>query len=319
LFELSINRLVRPGGRLPGRCYAPAVALVDVVVVSYNSRDELRGCVEPLVGLDDVCVIVVDNASTDGSLHSVADLPLEAIPLERNGGFAYGCNVGWRSGEAPFVLLLNPDARIDRSALERLLEVLESAPGTAAAAPRILHTDGSLDFSQRRFPRLRSTYAQALFLHRVFPTATWTDEVVRDQGAYQRAGSPEWVSGACILLRRSALEAVGGLDEGFFLYCEDIDLCRRLREAGYRLLYEPFAVVVHEGGASAPRPGLLPILAASRIRYASKHRGRAAAGLERAGIALGALTHILASRGGAVRAGHARSLRLAASRLPLKS
>jgi GT2 family glycosyltransferase len=123
------------------------------------------------------------------------------------------------------------------------------------------------------------------------------------------------VSGACILVRRSALAELSGWDEGFFMYCEDIDLCRRLRKAGYDVLFEPEAAVLHEGGASAPRTSLLPVLAASRLRYAAKHRGAAAATLERLGIALGALTHLLVSRGGReARAGHARALRLAISR-----
>jgi N-acetylglucosaminyl-diphospho-decaprenol L-rhamnosyltransferase len=303
------------------RCYAQTMgAAVDVVVVSYNSRTELRECVEPLATRGDTSVIVVDNASHDGSLEAVAGLQVRAIALERNGGFAHGCNIGWRAGEAPYVLLLNPDARIDPAMLDRLTAVLDKAADAGAVAPKILHPDGSVDFSQRRFPRLRSTYAQALFLHRLFPQSSWTDEVLRDSDAYAHVGSPDWVSGACILVRRNVLEELGGLDNGFFMYCEDIDLCRRLRQAGHDLRYEPSAVVVHEGGASAPRPSLLPVLAASRIRYASKHRSRLYATLERLGIALGALTHIVVARGGrATRAGHAHSLRLAASRFVAKS
>ena len=290
-------------------------AEVDVVVVSFNSRDRLRECVEPLSGRQDVGVIVVDNASTDGSAESVADLPVTVISLEQNGGFAHGCNVGWQAGEARAVLLLNPDTRLRDGALARLLEVLDRNPETAAVAPRIVDFEGRLDFSLRRFPRLRSTYAQALFLHRLFPRARWTDEVVRDEQAYDRPGSPDWVSGACILLRRSALEALGGLDDGFFMYCEDIDLCRRLWDSGARVAFEPSAVVEHEGGASAPRPTMLPVLAASRVRYATKHRSPVFAGLERLGVALGALTHIVVSRGGKeMRYGHARALLEAASR-----
>jgi GT2 family glycosyltransferase len=133
---------------------------------------------------------------------------------------------------------------------------------------------------------------------------------VRDPDAYDHAGTAEWLSGACLLLRRSALEEVDGLDEGFFLYCEDTDLCARLWDAGYEVVYEPAALCVHEGGASAPRASLLPVLAASRIRYARKHAGRAEAALQRTGIALGALTHVVLSRGGR-RAGHARALRVA--------
>jgi GT2 family glycosyltransferase len=289
--------------------------VVDVVVVSYNSRDRLRACVDPLLGLSDVNVFVVDNASPDGSLEAVNDLALTAIQLSENGGFAHGVNAGWRGGSAPYVLLLNPDARINGDSLDALVSALEEVPRRGAVAPRIVDDDGSLDWSQRRYPRLRSTYARALFLHRLFPRADWTDELIRDEEAYTRRGSPDWVSGACVLLRREALEQVGGLDEGFFMYAEDIDLCKRLRSAGYELLYEPAAVVEHEGGASVPRTSLLPVLAASRMRYAVKHRGRVGALLERLGIALEALTHVAVSRGGvAARAGHARALRLTLGR-----
>lgn len=289
--------------------------MVDVVVVSYNSRARLRACVGPLLELQDVNVIVVDNASPDGSLEVVQHLELTAIQLSENGGFAHGVNAGWRAGSAPYVLLLNPDARIDGESLDALVRAIEEVPGRGAVAPRIVDDDGALDWSQRRYPRLRSTYARALFLHRLFPRADWTDELIRDEEAYTRRGSPDWVSGACVLLRREALEQVGGLDEGFFMYAEDIDLCKRLRAAGYELLYEPAAVVEHEGGASVPRTSLLPVLAASRMRYAVKHRGRAGALLERLGIALEALTHVAVSRGGvAARAGHARALRLTLGR-----
>ena len=290
------------------------MATVDVVVVSYNSRDHLRACVQPLVALADVNVIVVDNASPDDSLETIRDLPAQAIALDHNGGFAHGCNAGWRAGEAPYVLFLNPDARIDRASLDELVRLLEGSPEVGAVAPCVVHDDGSLDFSLRRYPRLRSTYAQALFLHRVFPRARWTDELVREPEAYERPGSPDWVSGAAIMVRRSVLEEIGGFDEGFFMYCEDIDLCKRVWGA-HELRYVPAARVTHLGGASAPRASLLPVLAASRIRYAEKHRGRAYALLERLGVALGALTHIVAARGGrAARAGHARSLRLALSK-----
>ena len=292
------------------------MALVDVVVVSYNSRSSLRKCVEPLAGLDDIRVIVVDNASPDDGLAAVSDLDVTSLALGENRGFAGGCNAGWRAGESTFVLLVNPDAQIDAASVRALAQRLEARPEAAAVAPRIENGEGGLDYSQRRFPRLRSTYSQAFFLHRLFPRASWTDELVRDQAAYERPGSPEWVSGACVLLRRTALEEVGGLDEGYFHYCEDIDLCRRLRDRGHDVLFEPEALAVHEGGVSAPRARLLPVLARSRIRYARKHGSRRFAVLQQLGIALGALTHLAAGRGGAERrAGYVRSLRVSLSRL----
>lgn len=292
-----------------------AGACVDVVVVSYNSHDCLRASVDRLVGDATVHVIVVDNASPDSSLETVRDLPLTAIQLEKNGGFAVGVNVGWRAGASPYVLLLNPDARIDRRSLGVLTAALEADPDVGAVAPRIVDRRGSVDYSQRRYPRLRSTYARAFFLHRIFPGASWTDELVRDAEAYERRGEPDWVSGACMLIRRSVLERLSGLDEGFFMYAEDIDLCRRIRSAGYRLVFEPAATVQHEGGASAPRTELLAELVASRLRYASKHRSKRGAFLERVGLALDAAIRIVVSRGGvAARAGHARALRRAVAR-----
>jgi hypothetical protein len=211
------------------------------------------------------------------------------------------------------VLLLNPDARITPEAVRTLVTALERRPRAGAVAPRIVDEDGELHRSLRRFPRLRSTYAQALFVHRIFPDAVWVDELVREDEAYRRPGTAEWVSGACVLLRRAALDELEGLDEGFFLYGEDIDLCKRLWDAGHPVVFEPAAEARHVGGASAPRAALLATLARSRIRYARKHRSRAVAEAERLGIALGALTHALTARGGrAVRAGHARALIAAA-------
>jgi GT2 family glycosyltransferase len=283
---------------------------VDVVVVSYNSRDDLRPCLEPLLPVDGVHAIVVDNASPVESLSVLEGLPVTTIPLDHNGGFAHGCNAGWHAGSSPYVLFVNPDARVDPDALVRLAAVLDSESDVAIVAPRIVESDGALDFSQRRFPRLTSTYAHALFLNRLFPRAAWSSELVRDPAAYDRPASPEWASGACLLVRRTLLEQLGGWDEGFFMYCEDKDLCRRARSAGFSVRYVPDAVVRHEGGASAPRASLAHVLAESRLRYARKHRSRVAAELERAGIGLTALTHLVVSRGGrAARAGHAASLR----------
>lgn len=296
------------------RTYHPVVpgvaAQIDAVVVSYNSRATLRACVESLLAVPAVHVIVVDNASQDDALGTLDGLQADLLPESTNGGFARGCNVGSRHGSAPYVLLLNPDAVIDQAGLERLVTVLAEDPHVGLAGPRIVDADGRLEFSQRNFPGVRSAFAQALFLHRVFPRAEWTDQLIRNRARYEEAGSAPWVSGACMLIRREALEAVEGLDEGFFLYGEDIDLCRRLRDAGYEIRFEPSATVTHIGGISAPRTDLLPVLAASRLRYAKKHMSRLEAVLIRVGVALSALTHALVGRGGAsARQGHAQAFR----------
>ncbi|HEU0023999.1 MAG TPA: glycosyltransferase family 2 protein, partial [Thermoleophilaceae bacterium] len=226
-------------------------AAIDAVIVSYRSAATLRGCVARLAAMPDVNVTVVDNASPDDTLGTIADLRVDMVRSWRNGGFSYGCNLGATRGSAPFLLFLNPDARIDAPALHTLCETLDANPRAALVGPRIVEDADRLAWSQRRFPRQRSTFAQALFLHRVLPRAVWTDEVIRDPGLYTRPGTPEWVSGACMLVRRGAFEAVGGFDESFFLYCEDTDLCRRLWDAGHTVRFEPAARVVHVGGASS--------------------------------------------------------------------
>jgi GT2 family glycosyltransferase len=288
---------------------------VDVVVVAYNSAGTLRDCVEPLAGAPAVAVTVVDNASTDDSLRAIRDLPVDTIRLAANRGFAAGCNAGIASGAAPYVLLLNPDARIAPADLRRLVASLEADPRAGLVAPRIVEPDGTLAFNQRRFPGPRSTWAQALFLHRAWPRAGWTDELVRDPAAYERPGSPDWVSGACMLARRSALREVRGLDEGFFLYCEDTDLCARLRAAGHTIRYEPAALARHAGGASAPRERLLALHAGNRVRYARKHGTPAEVRLEALGVALGHLTHAAAALPSPERRrGHLRALAAVAGR-----
>ncbi len=267
---------------------------VDAVVVSYNSRDTLRACVEPLLALPDVRVTVVDNDSPDGSLDAVAGLPVQAIQSGRNGGFGFGCNVGAAAGSAPLILFVNPDAALTGDALARLIAVIEAEPEVALVGPRLLEETGELMHSMRRYQRTRSMWAQALYLHRLLPRARWANEIETRDEAYDALAHPEWVSGACMLVRRDAFEVVGGFDDGFFLYCEDQDLCRRLRAAGGQIRYEPAAVVSHRGGHSAPRTSLYAVLAQSRIRVARKHNGRVQTALQRAAITTEALTHALA-------------------------
>ena len=280
-------------------------------MVAYRSAATLRGCVEPLAGMDGVSVTVVDNASPDDSVETISDIAgIDIVRAPRNGGFAYGCNLGVARGSAPFVLFLNPDARIDEPSLRTLERTLREDPRTGLVGPRILDDDGSLAYSLRRFPRLRSTFAKALFLHRLWPRAAWTDELIRDPGVYERPGTPEWVSGACMLVRRDAYAQVGGFDERLFLYCEDTDLCRNLWEAGYTVRFEPAALVRHVGGASSGVGETQAIAARSRVLYARKHRGRVTAFLEAAGVALDEATHALANvRRRSSRRGHLKALR----------
>ena len=225
--------------------------VVDVVIVAYNSRDTLRACVEPLASRPWVNVTVVDNASPDDSAAVVTDFPVHIIDAPER-VFAYGCNLGTAAGAAEFVLFLNPDASIEPASLRTLESALRADPGLGGVGPRTLGDGGQLHWTQRRFPRLRSTYSQALGLHHLAPGARWAGETISSIAAYAEPATPDWLSGGCVLMRRSALEDVGGLDEGFFLYSET-DLFRRLRDRGWRARFEPQATAYHQGGASASR------------------------------------------------------------------
>ena len=149
-----------------------------------------------------------------------------------------------------------------------------------------------LEWSIRRFPEVRSIYGQAIFAHRLFPSADWVDEVIRDPERYEREAPCDWASGACLLVGREMLEQLGGFDDGFFMYCEDVDLCRGSGIAGSPVVYTPTVVCTHVGGASSPRWRLMRVLARSRIRYAQKHFDRGRAIAYRSGVALNALTHV---------------------------
>src|SRR3954451_13353999 len=157
----------------------PEAPRVDAVIVSYNSSDTLRDCVISLLATPGVAVTVVDNVSPDGSLETIADLPVKAIQSGRNGGFGFGCNIGLAAGRAPLVLFLNPDARLAPGALDAMGAVVHAVSQVALVGPRLVDDGGALMPSQRHFPRAMSAWSHALFLHRLMARARWSDELVR--------------------------------------------------------------------------------------------------------------------------------------------
>lgn len=299
----------RPG--TAGRRSSPllpsgAVNETDVVIVAYNSADTLRACVEPLARHPSLSLVVVDNASSDDGARTIADLDVTIIESSRNLGFAGGCNLGWRRGTSPFVVFVNPDVRTDPEDLLRLTDALGS-PDVGLVAPRILNDDGSIQHSQHRFPTLISSWLQAAFLHRALGGRPWAHEDVVAAAAYARPGEPDWVGGACIALRRDTLEALDGFDELFFMYCEDMDLCRRVRDRGLRVEYTPSATVSHTGGVSAPRPQRVEMLTRSRVLYAAKFGSSLEYWLFVAALALGLVVRVILDSGH--RAAHVGGLR----------
>ena len=244
---------------------------VGAVVVNYNAGAALVACVASLRSNGVADVVVVDNASVDDSLARLAeaDPAVRVIPSARNLGYGSAANLGAAVLPTPMVLVCNPDLVVANGALDALVDALVAHGDAAAAGPLLVGSDGSVYPSGRRFPSLGESIGHG-FLGSIWPSNPWTRRY-RLLGADQlEPRSADWVSGACILVRASAFRSVGGFDEGYFMYAEDVDLCWRLRRAGFDVRYEPAARVVHEQGRSTSRVPYKMLLAHHRSlwRYA---------------------------------------------------
>ena len=233
---------------------------VGVVVVNYNAGSDLRRALQSiadeLAGIEWEAV-VVDNASTDGSGDAVAEFAPRArlVRNEHNAGFARGVNQGVAQTSAPLVLIMNPDCRLMPGAFAAMRHEIGRSERCAIAGPRILDPDGSVQGSARGDPDMfTGLFGRTTLLRRVLPGLAVSRRNVVSGTAVQDASlKVDWLSGACMLARREALESVHGMDERYFLYWEDADLCRRLRARGYHVLYVPSATAVHRVGQSSRR------------------------------------------------------------------
>jgi N-acetylglucosaminyl-diphospho-decaprenol L-rhamnosyltransferase len=227
------------------------VSGLAVVAVTHDTRQEILGLLATVP--EDVEVVVVDTGSADGTAAAVRSAAPRARVLElANAGFGRGANAGIRATRAAVVVVCNADVRFDPDALPALAAAVTAAPDIAAAGPRVRYPDGTRQASARRDPDLRTSIGHALF-GRLVPDNRWTRRYHGSDLAWDVARDVDWLSGCALALRRAAVEAVGGFDPGYFLYVEDVDLAVRLREAGWRLRYEPTGGVVHRVGASTSR------------------------------------------------------------------
>ena len=227
-----------------------------VVVVSFNTRDILRNCLASLdraQGKRDIEVIVVDNASRDGSADMVA-AEFPAVRLVRsavNLGFAAGNNAAFDRARGRHVILLNPDTLLDRAALERAISHMDDCPTVGMAGGRLLGRDGSDEPAARLFPSVFNDFLALSGLAARFPRSRLFGRFDRTWAPIAQAADVDWVPGAFAIIRREVLEQIGHFDERFFLYYEEVDLCRRIKAAGWRIRYWPDIVVHHWGGESS--------------------------------------------------------------------
>ena len=232
---------------------------LSVCIVNWNGGGFLPACVESVYGGVEgleLEVIVVDNGSSDGSAEEIARLFPMATVIEqgRNDGFAAANNVAIGRSRGDYLLFLNPDTLVDRGSIGRMKDSLDRDGGAGVIGCRLYHPEtGRVESSARSDPDPLPLLWNLIYLDRLFPGSRLFGRYRMSYLREDERREVDWVTGACMLARREAVEAVGGFDEGFFMYCEDIDICRRIRAEGWRVLYLPEASVGHYRGRSSER------------------------------------------------------------------
>jgi len=255
-------------------------ARLSIIIVSWNVRDDLLRCVASLRDnppCNRVEQIVIDNASVDGSVEAVRRQYPEVavIANAENVGFATACNQGIARAQGDYILLLNPDTIVHAHALDDLAAFLDANPGVAACGPKLLNEDGSVQGSVRRFP----TFGAALYSHTVCRLLglfrRQHRQYMMKDFSFDRQADIDQLMGAAMMVRRSVVDEVGPLDADFFMYYEDVDWCYRIKQAGWRIVFVPEAVITHLGGRSSAQAPLKRIMMLkSLLAFFRKHRGR---------------------------------------------
>lgn len=253
---------------------------LSVIIVSWNTCDLLMQCLESVIAdtatlsCPNTEILVVDNASTDGTVEAIhQQFPqVCVIENEHNVGFAQANNQAIGQSKGRYVLLLNPDTEIKPDALHTLLDFMESEPQIGLVGAQLLNADGSLQTSCYPAPTLLRELWRLFHLDSLYPYGTYrmTDwEITKPRQV-------DALLGACLLIRRRVLDEVGMLDENYFMYSEEIDLCYRVRQAGWPIYWVPQAQIVHYGGQSTQQvPSKMFLhLYGSKLRYFRKHYGR---------------------------------------------
>jgi GT2 family glycosyltransferase len=258
---------------------------VAVVVVTYDALPWIESCLASVRGTP---TVVVDHGSTDGTVGFVRErFPAVTLVEAENRGLGAGWNRGLRETESRYALLLNADAWLVGDALQRLVAFADERPRAAVVGPRLLDPDGTLQRSVRGFPTLWRLATEYLFLRKLAPRSRALNAFYAGGFDHGHVYEAEFVMGACLLVRREAIEEVGLLDEDFFLFSEETDWCYRFRQAGWQVLFYPGAECVHVRGASHGGRLYRENLR-GHLRFLSKHRGPAYAERARR-LLLGAL------------------------------
>jgi len=242
---------------------------VSVVIVTYNAMPWLERCLDSVAGYE---TVVVDHGSTDGSVEHVRLREGVRLIEQENRGLAAGWNTGLRAVGGRYVLILNADAWVVGDAIEQLAAFAHEHPEAALVGPKLLNPDGTLQRSVRGFPTLWRLATEYFFLRKLAPRSRLLNGFYAGGFDHEQVREAEFVMGAAMLVRREAVDAVGLLDESFFIFSEETDWCYRFRVAGWHVLFYPGAEVVHVGGA-AHGGRMFDQQVLGQVRFLAKHRG----------------------------------------------
>jgi GT2 family glycosyltransferase len=246
-----------------------------VIIVSTNEAHWLEpnlASVYEHAGDISLDVVVVDNESSDGTAELVATQFPDARTVRcRNRGFPHANNRALMTCDARYVLFLNPDTRVLEGTFAELVAALDARPTIGLAGVRQLRPDGTLHPTIRRFPNALRAFGEALGSERLRLQSPWLGERELDMGAYDRELDCDWTVGSFMLARREALESAGFLDERFFMYSDEPDLCRRIKMAGWEVRHLPLMTIVHHEGKAGVNPAIESLNAYTRLMYARKH------------------------------------------------
>ena len=225
-----------------------SAARVVAVVVTYDALPWIEQCLDSLRGVE---TVVVDNGSRDGTVDFVRErFPEVRVIVSENRGLGASWNIGLRATESRYALLLNADAWLLEGALDRLVDFADTRPRAAVVGPRILNQDGTLQRSVRGFPSLWRLATEYFFLRKLAPRSSALNAFYAGGFDHDEVRDVEVVMGACMLVRREAVDEVGFCDEDYFLFSEETDWCFRFREAGWGVVFFPGAECVHVRGAA---------------------------------------------------------------------
>lgn len=263
---------------------------LSIIIVSWNVRDYLARCLDSIAESLRLAplsaeIIVVDSASSDGTVELLKEAypHVRTLPQSENVGFTRGNNIGLAVAQGEFLLLLNPDTEVRGAALAEMVRYLREHPQVGILGAHTLNTDGTHQSSRRRFPTLLTALFESTWLQPYAPRGLLERFYVHDVADTDIA-AVDWVQGSALMLRRAVYEQIGGLDEGYVMFSEEVDFCKRAKLAGWEVIYHGGVYVVHHGGKSTEQVSAAKHIhfQRSKVRYFRKFHGVGAATVLRA-------------------------------------